>query len=142
MLFPIRGICGGGLRSLVRAAKERNICLNIGIGTLGSTKKIRFIFYLKGNQRPVKTETNRRTGIDEFVLVSNTTQVIKSKKICVKFSPCFLLSKNNLFFRITLASLEIFLKRRYLNTRDSFGMIRIGFMAQFGRNLGLSWSRI
>jgi len=58
VLFPIRGICGGGLRSLVRAAKERNICLNIGIG----------------NQRPVKTETNRRTGIDEFVLVSNTTQ--------------------------------------------------------------------
>jgi len=52
VLFPIRGICGGGLRSLVRAAKERNICLNIGIG----------------NQRPVKTETNRRTATDEFTL--------------------------------------------------------------------------
>ena len=37
MLFPIRGICGGGLRSLVRAAKERNICLNIGIGEIIGT---------------------------------------------------------------------------------------------------------
>jgi len=53
VLFPIRGICGGGLRSLVRAAKERNICLNIGIG----------------NQRPVKTETNRRTATDAFTLL-------------------------------------------------------------------------
>jgi hypothetical protein len=55
VLFPIRGICGGGLRSLVRAAKERNICLNIGIG----------------NQRPVKTETNRRTSTDAFTLVDS-----------------------------------------------------------------------
>ena len=57
VLFPIRGICGNGLRSLVRAAKEKNICLNIGIG----------------NQRPVKTETNRRTAIDEFALVNVDT---------------------------------------------------------------------
>ena len=55
VLFPIRGICGGGLRSLVRAAKEKNICLNIGIG----------------NQRPVKTETNRRTATDNFTLISD-----------------------------------------------------------------------
>jgi len=59
VLFPIRGICGGGLRSLVRAAKERNICLNIGIG----------------NQRPVKTETNRRTATDEFTLSNGNCQV-------------------------------------------------------------------
>ena len=55
--------------SLVRAAREKNICLNIGIG----------------NQRPVKTETNRffieyfafqkkkspcrRTSTDEFALL-------------------------------------------------------------------------
>ena len=39
VLFPIRGICGGGLRSLVRAAKEKNICLNIGIG-----KNISFVY--------------------------------------------------------------------------------------------------
>lgn len=58
VLFPIRGICGGGLRSLVRAAKERNICLNIGIG----------------NQRPVKTETNRRTATDEFTLSDEKCQ--------------------------------------------------------------------
>jgi len=58
VLFPIRGICGGGLRSLVRAAKERNICLNIGIG----------------NQRPVKTETNRRTATDEFTLSGSDSQ--------------------------------------------------------------------
>jgi len=58
VLFPIRGICGGGLRSLVRAAKERNVCINIGIG----------------NQRPVKTETNRRTGTDEFTLAGEDTQ--------------------------------------------------------------------
>lgn len=58
VLFPIRGICGGGLRSLVRAAKERNICLNIGIG----------------NQRPVKTETNRRTATDEFTLSNGNCQ--------------------------------------------------------------------
>jgi len=32
------------------------------------------ILYFKGNQRPVKTETNRRTAIDEFVLMSTTTQ--------------------------------------------------------------------
>ena len=54
VLFPIRGVCGGGLRSLVRTAKEKNICLNIGLG----------------NQRPVKTETNRRTATDEFTLVA------------------------------------------------------------------------
>jgi len=60
VLFPIRGICGNGLRSLVRAAREKNICLNIGIG----------------NQRPVKTETNRRTSTDEFSLlgVDNSCQ--------------------------------------------------------------------
>ena len=55
VLFPLRGICGGGLRGLVRAAKTRNICLNIGLG----------------NQRPVKTETNRRTGNDQFTLLSS-----------------------------------------------------------------------
>lgn len=38
----------------MRAAKERNICLNIGLG----------------NQRPVKTETNRRTANDQFTLLS------------------------------------------------------------------------
>ena len=54
VLFPIRGVCGGGLRSLVRTAKDKNICLNIGLG----------------NQRPVKTETNRRTATDEFTLVA------------------------------------------------------------------------
>ena len=54
VLFPLRGICGGGLRSLVQAAKQRNICLNIGLG----------------NQRPVKTETNRRTTNDQFTLLS------------------------------------------------------------------------
>ena len=58
VLFPIRGVCGGGLRSLVRAAKEKNICLNIGLG----------------NQRPVKTETNRRTATDEFTLVAENNQ--------------------------------------------------------------------
>jgi len=56
VLFPLRGICGGGLRSLVKAAKERNICLNIGLG----------------NQRPVKTETNRRTANDQFTLLSSS----------------------------------------------------------------------
>ena len=77
VLFPIRGICGGGLRSLVRAAKEKNICLNIGIG-----KNLSFVYkddvniFVPGNQRPVKTETNRRTATDEFTLVSDNTQVI------------------------------------------------------------------
>jgi len=52
VLFPVRGVCGNGLRSLVRAARQQNICLNIGVG----------------NQRPVKTETNRRVGTDEFTL--------------------------------------------------------------------------
>merc|ERR1712110_1245291 len=55
VLFPLRGICGGGLRSLVKAAKTRNICINIGLG----------------NQRPVKTETNRRTANDQFTLLSS-----------------------------------------------------------------------
>ena len=55
-LFPLRGICAGGLRGLVRAAKARNICINIGLG----------------NQRPVKTETNRRTGNDQFTLISSS----------------------------------------------------------------------
>jgi len=58
VLFPVRGVCGGGMRTLVRAAKEANICLNIGIG----------------NQRPVKTEINRRTAIDEFTLVDSDDQ--------------------------------------------------------------------
>ena len=48
-MFPLLQL----LLHQVRAAKEKNICLNIGIG----------------NQRPVKTETNRRTSTDEFVLV-------------------------------------------------------------------------
>ena len=56
LLFPLRGICAGGLRGLVRAAKARNICINIGLG----------------NQRPVKTETNRRTGNDQFTLISSS----------------------------------------------------------------------
>lgn len=58
VLFPVKGVCGGGLRSLVRAAKEGNICLNIGIG----------------NQRPVKTEINRRTATDEFTLIESDDQ--------------------------------------------------------------------
>ena len=77
MLFPIRGICGGGLRSLVRAAKEKNICLNIGIGkNLSFVYKYDVNIFVPGNQRPVKTETNRRTATDEFTLVSDNTQVI------------------------------------------------------------------
>ena len=42
VLFPLRGICGGGLRSLVKAAKARNICCNIGLGN--QVKKVFFFF--------------------------------------------------------------------------------------------------
>ena len=35
-----------------------------------------FNIFVPGNQRPVKTETNRRTATDEFTLVSDNTQVI------------------------------------------------------------------
>jgi len=55
VLFPIRGVCAGGLRGLVKAAKEKNICLNIGVG----------------NQRPMKSELNRRIGSDAFMLKSS-----------------------------------------------------------------------
>ena len=56
---------------------RKNICLNIGIG-----KNLSFVYkddvniFVPGNQRPVKTETNRRTATDEFTLVSDNTQVI------------------------------------------------------------------
>ena len=77
VLFPIRGLCGGALRTLVRAAKERNICLNIGIGleNVEIETMIMMIIFSIGNQRPVKTETNKRTATDDFTLVDGNVQV-------------------------------------------------------------------
>ena len=75
-MFPIRGLCGGALRTLVRAAKERNICLNIGIGEQNHKEEVKYIMmFSTGNQRPVKTETNKRTGTDDFTLVDGNVQV-------------------------------------------------------------------
>ena len=61
---------------MVRAAKERNICLNIGIGEQNYKGEVKYIMmFSTGNQRPVKTETNKRTGTDDFTLVDGNVQV-------------------------------------------------------------------
>ena len=90
----------------------------------------------KGNQRPVKTETNRRTATDEFTL-SNVKYEVKHDwtVILVPYS-------HNTNFRITFLSSEIFWTEKYLSLKDSFGMIPTGSLVEFGLNRGLIQNKL
>ena len=100
----------------MRAAREKNICLNIGIG----------------NQRPVKTETNRSEPFDALFQV----------KI---FHPTGEPARMNLLFwelitivRTTSTTLVLSWTKRSQSLRVSFGMTLTGSSGGSGLNKALT----